>query len=433
MRSEVVHEGAANITYEIRHIVEVGHRIVATGQPMTWENIGDPIQMGEKVAPWIRDIVRNLLEQDQAWAYCHSRGLLSTREFLAAQVNARDNGNGTQITPNDILFVNGIADAVDKIYDLIRKDARVVMPSPSYSTHLSNESKRGKYANITFPLDPQNHWRPDLDELRNLVKYNPQVVAIAIVNPDNPTGMVYTRDELKTIIEIARQYKLFIICDEIYVHIVYGAEQIHLSEIIGDVPAIALRGISKEYPWPGSRCGWLEILNADKHPLFSEYIKALVNAKMMEVCSTTLPQMSIPSVFSEARYPAHLKQRAEMFATRAQEVYEVFAAIPEVIVTKPQGAFYFPVVFRDGVLNAKQKLPIKNSATANLIEQLVKDVPLDKRFVYYLMGAQGICVTPLSGFYTPLDGFRLTLLRHNDDERKNTIRRIADSIREYLQ
>ena len=187
MRSDIVHEGAANINYEIRNIVDVGHRIVATGQPMTWENIGDPIQMGEKVAPWIREIVSDLVQREESWAYCHSRGVLATREFLADQVNRR---GGAQVDANDILFVNGIADAVDKIYDLIRKDARVVMPSPSYSTHLSNESKRGKYANITFPLDPHNNWRPDIDELRNLVKYNPQVVAIAMVNPDNPTGMV---------------------------------------------------------------------------------------------------------------------------------------------------------------------------------------------------------------------------------------------------
>lgn len=429
MRSDIVHEGAANINYEIRNIVDVGHRIVATGQPMTWENIGDPIQMGEKVAPWIREIVSDLVQREESWAYCHSRGVLATREFLADQVNRR---GGAQVDANDILFVNGIADAVDKIYDLIRKDARVVMPSPSYSTHLSNESKRGKYANITFPLDPHNNWRPDLDELRNLVKYNPQVVAIAMVNPDNPTGMVYSEAELREIVKIADEYGLFIICDEIYTHINFHGKSLHLSQVVGDVPAISLRGISKEYPWPGSRCGWIEILNVKKHPAFAEYVKALVKAKMLEVCSTTLPQMSIPLVFGDPRYPDHLRRREQMFAARADEAYEIFRQIPQVIVNKPEGAFYFPVIIKDGALTSRQQLPIKNPETARLVNSLVQDVALDKRFVYYLMGSEGICVTPMSGFYTPLAGFRLTLLRADDAQRRATFQRIADAMNRYF-
>ncbi|MDR0867812.1 MAG: pyridoxal phosphate-dependent aminotransferase [Planctomycetota bacterium] len=430
MRSSIVHEGAVNINYEIRHIVEVGNRLIKSGRSMTWENIGDPIQMGEKVAPWIRAVVRDLLEQEVAWAYCHSRGILETREFLAGEVNKR---GGAQVTADDILFVNGIADAVDKIYDLIRKDARVVMPSPSYSTHLSNESKRGSYENITFPLDPQNGWRPDLDELRNLVKYNPQVVAVALVNPDNPTGMVYAESELREMVAIAAKYGLFIICDEIYTHLNFTGKARHLSEIIGDVPAIALRGISKEYPWPGARCGWIEILNARKHPAFAEYVKALGTAKMLEVCATTLPQMSIPLVFGDVRYPEHLRTRAAKFAARADETAEIFGALPELILPKPQGAFYYPIVFKDGVLNGQQKLPIDRAPTREIVENIVQGVADDKRFAYYLMGAEGICVTPLSGFHTPLNGFRLTLLRDDDDLRRATFRRIADAITRYVK
>jgi len=97
--------------------------------------------------------------------------------------------------------------------------------------------------------------------------------------------------------EFARRHDLWVISDEIYAHIVYnGVGHLHMSEWIGDVPGIAMRGISKEYPWPGSRCGWLEILNKDKDANFATYIASIMAAKRLEVSSTTLPQMSIPRV-----------------------------------------------------------------------------------------------------------------------------------------
>lgn len=428
MRSKIVIDGAEHLEYEIRNIVEDAHKIRNTGVDIIWENIGDPLEMGEPVEPWIKEIVHGLVESDKSWAYCHSRGVLESREFLAEQVNIR---GGTQVTANDILFVNGIADAVDKIYDLIRKDARVIMPSPSYPTHISNESKRGTYGNITFSLDCNNNWKPDLEELRNKVRYNEQIIAIAIVNPDNPTGHVYTKAELEEIVAIAKEYELFIICDEIYAHINYK-KPLHLSEVVGDVPAIALRGISKEYPWPGSRCGWLEILNSDKSQEFADYIKAVVNSKMMEVCSTTLPQMSIPAIVGDQRYPAHLEKRAKMFAERAEQAYAAFKDIEGITVSKPEGAFYFCVVFNEGVLNDKQSLEIANTETRQLIEKLVEGVSIDKRFVYYLMGAHGICVTPLSGFHTDLKGFRITLLRHDDKKRKETLHTLTEALKKYI-
>ncbi len=430
MRTDIVHEGAAHLEYEIRHIVEDAHRIRATGVDITWENIGDPIEMGEPVEPWIKEIVQELVNSDSSWAYCHSRGVLQSREFLAQEVNKR---GGVQITANDILFVNGIADAVDKIYDLIRKDARVIMPSPSYPTHISNESKRGRYTNITFPLDPKNNWKPDLENLRNHIKYNEQIVGIALVNPDNPTGMVYTREELEEIVAIAREYGLFVICDEIYAHINFN-KSLHLSEFLGnDVPGIALRGISKEYPWPGARCGWLEILNGNLNADFAEYVKALVNSKMMEVCSTTLPQMSIPKIVGDPRYPDHLRKRSEMFKKRAEEAYNTFKDIDGLIVNRTSGAFYFCVVFEDGILNDRQTLPIENQKTRELIESMVEGVSVDKRLVYYLIGSAGICVTPLSGFHTSLKGFRITLLRHDDEKRRDTLAKIAENVKKYLQ
>ena len=430
MRTRILIEGERHLEYEIRQIVEDARKIEAMGVEMTWENIGDPVAMGETVEPWIVDTVRALVDERMSWAYSPSRGVEETREFIVAQ---RGLDEGASITPDDVLFVNGVADAVDKIYDLVRKDARIIMPSPCYPTHSSNESKRGSYDNLFFHLDPRNGWLPDLDELRNKVKYNPQVVGIAFVSPENPTSLTYPRDTLIEIVEIARAYGLFVICDEIYTHIVYnGAERRHLSTVIGDVPGISLRGISKEFPWPGSRCGWMEFYNADKDPDFRAYTQALVKSKMMEVCSTTLPQMAIPAVMGDPRYQDHLRRRAAMFETRANEAYDAFKGVEGILVNRPTGAFYFAVVFEEGALNDAQKLPIENPGLREHVERTVRGVADDKRFVYYLMASEGICVTPLSGFHSDLKGFRITLLETDDAKRRDTHARLAGAIGDYL-
>src|SRR5690606_11792242 len=127
------------------------------------------------------------------------------------------------------------------------------------------------------------------------------------------------------IAEIARQHSLFLITDEIYAHIVYnGNPRLHMSEWIGDVPGLAMRGISKEYPWPGSRCGWLEVLNKGRDENFATYVNSLLAAKRLEVSSTTVPQMSIPRVMGADCYPDHLRRREDMFRRRAQEAVDAF-------------------------------------------------------------------------------------------------------------
>ena len=241
------------------------------------------------------------------------------------------------------------------------------------------------------------------------------------------------REVLEEIVAIAREYNLFLICDEIYAHITYhGYPTTHLSTLLGDVPAVVMRGVSKEVPWPGARCGWLEVLNADQNEMFRTYTGSLLDAKMMEVCSTTLPQMAVPLIFGDPRYPAHLVTRAEKFAHRAQAAYDAFKDVAGVTVTWPQGALYFCVRFVPGVLNDEQSLPIENASVKALIEDMVRGVAPDKRFVYYLLGAEGICVVPLTGFASALQGFRITLLQEDDAIRQDTLARLAAAVTTYL-
>lgn len=431
MRKDIVHAGAGELHYEIREIVQIAYQIRDLGVEMTWENIGDPIQKGEMPPNWVREIIHELVDNPLSWAYCDTAGVPAVREFLAEQVNVRP--GGVRITPNDIIFFNGLGDAVAKVYGFLRREARILGPSPAYSTHSSAEAAHSGYNHVTYELDPYNGWLPDVDDIRNKVKYNDSIAGILLLSPDNPTGAVYPREILEEIAEIARQYNLFMIADEIYAHIVYnGNPRLHMSEWIGDVPAIAMRGISKEYPWPGARCGWIEVLNRGKDRNFSAYVNSLLAAKRLEVSSTTLPQMSIPRVMGDPRYEEHLQRREALFEQRAQEAYDAFKDCDAVVVNKPGGAFYFTVMFKEGVLNDHQLLPIENPRVRRRVEELAKDASPDKRFVCYLMGSTGIVVVPLSGFQCDHDGFRMTLLETDDTKRAWILRTLRDAVEGYI-
>jgi aspartate/methionine/tyrosine aminotransferase len=430
MRRNIVHDGAANLKYEIREIVAVAHALQDMGINIVWENIGDPVQKGEAPPQWIRGIIQDLVNESKSWAYCDTAGVPETREFLAEHVNKRD---GVQVTPDEILFFNGLGDAVAKVYGFLRREARILGPSPAYSTHSSAEAASSGYNHVTYDLDPYNGWLPDLNDIRNKVHYNDSIAGILLLSPDNPTGAVYPRELLEEIAYIAKTHDLFIIADEIYAHIVYNdSPHLHMSEWIGDVPGLAMRGISKEYPWPGSRCGWLEILNKNKDGNFATYADSLLAAKRLEVSSTTLPQMSIPAVIGDDRYPAHLAGREKMFGDRADEMMKAFEGCESIILNKPGGAFYYTVMFRDGALNDKQTLQIEDNAVRTKIESMVRGVAPDKRFVYYLMGATGIVVVPLTGFQCAHFGFRATLLEHDETKRAWILKTLRESIDAYV-
>jgi aspartate/methionine/tyrosine aminotransferase len=430
MRRNILHCGAESLKYEIREIVAAANEFQALGHEITWENIGDPVAKGEPPPVWIRDIVSGLLDRPESWAYCDTRGVRHVRQFLAEEVNRRD---GVRVTSDDIIFFNGLGDAVAKVYGFLRREARVLGPSPAYSTHSSAEAAHSGYSHVTYALDPYNGWLPDLDDIRNKVQYNDSIAGILLLSPDNPTGAVYPREVLEEIAAIAGENDIFIIADEIYANIVYdGRGRLHMSEWIGDVPGIAMRGISKEYPWPGARCGWLEVLNKDSDRTFAKYVDSLVAAKRLEVSSTTLPQMSIPLVMSDSRYPAHLAAREDMFAARADEVAAAFEGCEHIIFNKPNGAFYYTVMFKDGLLRDDQSLPIDDARVAAAVDRMVTGVEPDKRFVYYLMGSTGIVVVPLTGFQSSHHGFRGTLLEADDDKRAWILRSIRSAIEQYV-
>lgn len=431
MRQPLLSEGAKELSYEIREIVKKAEQLRKLGLPISWENIGDPIQKNHILPEWIKDIVADLVRTNDVYSYCPSKGMLATREFLAHQTNEL---GGVQITPDDICFFNGLGDAISKVYQYIAPTSRVIGPSPAYSTHSSAEAAHAGNQPLTYRLDPDNHWYPDLEDLYLKIKYNPNIVGILIINPDNPTGMVYPLETLKRIVAIAREFNLFLIADEIYINITYnGTRAYSLAEIIEDIPGISMQGISKELPWPGARCGWMEYYNRDKDEDFNRFCATLDNAKMIEVCSTKLPQMAIPQILGDPRFKEYRDRINEKIGKRSKIIADILRSVPELTFNETFGAFYNTIIFREGVLHDGQRMKIDRPEIQALVDSWVRQpIALDKRFVYYLLAAKGVCVVPISSFCSDLQGFRVTLLEENQEHLIETFTAIRDGIVEYL-
>lgn len=432
MRTKVLYDGAAELEYEIRNIVKKADQLEQMGSRIFWENIGDPIQKNAVVPAWIKAIVSDLTQQDVSYGYTHSKGDLNTRKFLAEKNNVK---GGAQISANDVLFFNGLGDAIAKVYQYLNPSSRVIGPSPAYSTHSSAEAAHANKLPITYQLDPKNSWYPDIEELYLKVKYNPNIIAILVINPDNPTGMVYPKETMERIVEIAKEFDLFIISDEIYNNITYnGAEACALSEVIQDVPGIAMKGISKQVPWPGSRCGWMEFYNRDSDEQFDRLCSTLEDAKMIEVCSTTLPQLAIPKILGDDRYVNYRKELNDRIGRRSRIITEILKDNPYFTFNETFGAFYNTIVFNDDILKDGQFVTIEDKSKRELVETWTKgDVELDRRFVYYLLGATGVCVVPLSSFHSELKGFRVTLLEENEELLHSIFTKIDKTVREYCE
>ena len=432
MLNNIVHIGAGELTYEIRAIVKIAEELNRLGIKTNMENIGDPVAKGEEIPLWIKEIVSGLAMKDCSYGYCATKGLLETRQFLADLTNQRGQA---QITAEDIIFFNGLGDAIQKVYGLLKRESRVIGPSPTYSTHSSAEGAHAGQKPVTYRLEPDNHWYPDMDDLRQSIKYNPAISGVLIINPDNPTGAVYPERILREIVSICKEYDLFLICDEIYHNLCYnGTATRPISDLIGNLPAIAMKGISKEVPWPGARCGWIEVYNADKDEMFGRYIESILNSKMVEVCSTTLPQKAIPPILSHPEYPKYLAERRSRYENYSNIAYNLLNEVAGLKVNRTNGAFYMSVVFERDKLMDRQTLPIENPQVRELVEGLVNqpDTLSDKRFVYYLLASTGICVVPISSFCTEERGFRITLLEQDEKEFTQVFMTIANAITSYL-
>ncbi len=422
MRKNLLHIWHKELSYEIREIVEVANKIESNWVEIFWENIWDPVIKWEKIPSWMKNIVRDATEKDVVYWYCPTRWLDSVREYIASK--------NPKITKDNILFFNGLWDAINKIYKSLAFDSRVIWPNPAYSTHSSAEAAHAWSSHITYSLNPHNNWNPDLDELENKVKYNPNIVWILVVNPDNPTWAVFSKEVLESIVAIAKKYDMFLIFDEIYEKLTYDiADKVLLSDIIWDVPGISMKWISKDLPWPGSRCWWIEVYNEDKDENFKKYVSSILASKLLEVCSTTLPQYVLPEIYENKNYEISLKERIIKYKSRAELADKYLWDLDEITLIKPRWAFYLSIAFNMDKINNWFIPNIENRNILDIVNNsILGSKRFDKKFCYYLLWKTWICSVPLSGFNSSYEWFRITLL----EEDKNKFEFILTTIRNFI-
>ena len=430
MRQNMIKQGDDQLRYEIREIVEIANEIVKMGVSMIWENIGDPVAKGERIPKWMKAVVEQAVTEDRVYAYSPTKGDLRAREFVIEHFS-----DARICSAEDVIFFNGLGDAINKIFSTLPANARVIGPNPTYPSHATAEAIHHGGSHLTYPLLLNEGGRIDLVALERLVLGNPDIVGILVINPNNPLGVASSRRDLVEVVRIARENDCFLLFDEIYQHLLFDSSKIvRLSEIVGDVPAISMKGVSKEIPWPGSRCGWIEVYNADKDENFRGYIHTIVVSKMLEVCSTTLPQVVFPSIVTHEEFPAFLNGRLAKYKARLDTAIEIFAGCEVLDLVIPDGVFYLTITVNTEKFPNTKKLTSRNDDVRMYIDMLCeKRLRTDKQFAYELLGAEGVCVVPLSGFESPFDGFRMTLLEEDAELFAETCRRIRRGAEGFFQ
>lgn len=342
----------------------------------------------------MKEIVQAATLDDASYAYAPTKGDLAARRFVLERFS-----DGRKCSIEDIIFFNGLGEAINKIFSNLPSSVRVIGPNPTYPSHATAEAMHHGGAHITYSLRLDEGGRIDLDELENKVKYNSSIAGILVINPNNPTGVVFPREDLMRVVAIAKEHNCFLIFDEIYQNIVFDESKItRLVDIIGDVPGISMKGISKEVPWPGGRCGWIEVYNSDKDDNFRAYIHSLVVSKMLEVCSTTLPQRVFPAILQDERYPLFFQSRKDKYARRLQIALEVFKKSSVLRLVVPDGVFYLVATIDPSRLQKFKKGDALTATARRYADTLMSDSTLrtDKKFAYELLVQEGICVVPLS-------------------------------------
>ena len=173
----------------------------------------------------------------------------------------------------------------------------------------------------------------------------------------------------------------------------------------------------------------MEVYNRTSDDAFTKYVRSILDAKMLEVCSTTLPQAVLPAILSHPEYDVWRKSRNDFFLKRKHRLDEIYSGSPGVRFVPPQGAFYISVVITED-LNSKMRLDIPDRRIGEYIETL--GARGDHRFVHHLLGQKNICVVPLSSFHCEHLGFRATLLERDDETFEHVHTGIRDAIQEYV-
>ena len=393
-----------NVSYDIRgDLVVKAKKLESEGQQILKLHIGNPALFGfEAPEEVLVDVIKNLPESQ---GYCDSKGLFSARKAIMQDYQK----NGLlSLDTEDIYIGNGVSELiVMSLQALLNNDDELLIPSPDYPLWTAATNISGGKA-VHYICDEQAGWFPDVDDVKS--KISKKTKGIVLINPNNPTGAVYSKALLEQIIEIARQHNLIIFSDEIYSKIIYNdARHITLATLADDILIITFNGLSKAYRVCGFRVGWMIISGAKKRAL--NYISGLEILAAMRLCANVPMQHAIQPSLGDYQSINDLIVPSGRLYEQTQTAWKLINEIPGLSCTKPQGGLYiFPKLDR-------KRFNIKD----------------DHRFALDLLMQEKILIVQGTGFnWHKPDHFRIVCLPHLDDLTK-AIHKIAHFFEGYKQ
>ena len=327
-----------HVCYDIRgpvhkealRLEEEGHKILKL-------NIGNPAPFGFEAPDEILvDVLRNL---PSAQGYCDSKGLYSARKAIVQYYQSKDIRS---VTVNDVYIGNGVSELITMAMQALLNDGdEVLIPMPDYPLWTAAATLAGGKA-VHYLCDEQADWFPDVEDIKS--KVTSRTKAIVIINPNNPTGAVYSKELLLEIAEVARQNNLIIFADEIYDKILYdGAVHHHIAALAPDLLTVTFNGLSKAYRVAGFRQGWMILNGPKKHA--KGYIEGLDMLASMRLCANVPMQHAIQTALGGYQSINEFILPGGRLLEQRNKAYELLNQIPGISCTKPMGALYmFPKI-----------------------------------------------------------------------------------------
>lgn len=372
-----------DVLYEIRGAALVeADRLEADGHTILKLNTGNPAIFGFE-APF--QIVRDMIEAvPHAHGYSDSRGIMSARRAVVSRYEQEP--GFPQFDPDDVYLGNGVSELITMTMQaLLDEGDEVLIPAPDYPLWTAMTSLADGTP-VHYRCVEEEGWIPDLDDIR--AKITPATKAIVVINPNNPTGAVYTREVLEGIVQIAREHDLLLLSDEIYDRIVFdGAQHIPLATLAPDLLCLTYNGLSKTYRVAGYRSGWMVITGPKKHAAgFLEGIQLLASTRL---CPNVPAQFAVQAALSGVQSIDGLIAPDGRLHEQRDAAWETLTAIPGVTCVKPAGALYaFPKLDPD-----------------------VHDIHDDSKLVYDFLVAEHVLLVPGTGFNWPTpDHLRIVTL-----------------------
>lgn len=323
-----------NVTYAVRDIVVVANEVAKTGKEMLYLNIGDPNLFDFQPPRHIIDATYQAMLKNMN-GYSPSSGIKEAVKAIEGEANRKGIDNVL-----DIFVTTGASEAIDlALTSLVDKGENVLTPTPGYPLYTAISSKLQSMENPYY-LDENNGWQPDIEDIKN--KINDKTKAIILINPNNPTGSLYSVEILQQIIDIALEHNLVIFADEIYDKLLYdGKKHVSIASLNKDVSVITFGGMSKNYMVPGFRIGWGIV--SGRREILGDYIDAINKFLRARLCANHPEQYAIKPALEGDQ--SHLTEALKKLTVRRDMTVNMLNAIPGISCVKPEGAFYaFPKV-----------------------------------------------------------------------------------------